>query len=58
MKILWAVDFEGRYTLYRSTFTASVSCASFSRDGQGLLVSTTDGKVRLLDKENGELLAE
>lgn len=35
-----------------------VTCASFSRDGQCILVSCADGVVRLMDKETGELLGE
>ncbi|VDM97456.1 unnamed protein product [Thelazia callipaeda] len=36
----------------------SVTSLHFSNDGQCLLVSTKDGFIRLLDKINGQLLAE
>jgi mitogen-activated protein kinase organizer 1 len=39
-------------------YLASVTCVSFTRDSQCTLVSTMDGHVRLLDKDNGELLAQ
>ncbi|XP_051158746.1 WD repeat domain-containing protein 83 [Leptopilina boulardi] len=35
-----------------------VTCASFTRDGQCILVSCADGIIRLIDKETGELLGE
>jgi len=35
---------------------AAACCVSLTRDGQCTLVSTTDGSVRLLDKDNGEML--
>ena len=35
-----------------------VTSVSFSRDGNCILASSLDGKVRLLDKDNGELLNE
>lgn len=35
-----------------------VTCASFTRDGQCFIVSTTDSVVRLFDKSTGELLGE
>lgn len=35
-----------------------VTCASFTKDGQCVLVSCADGVVRLMDKETGELLGE
>lgn len=36
----------------------AVTCASFTRDGQCILVSCADAVVRLLDKDSGELLGE
>ncbi len=38
--------------------TEPVTCVSFSRDGHCTLVSSLDNKLRLLDKDNGELLNE
>lgn len=35
-----------------------MTCASFTRDGQCILVSCADGVIRLMDKETGELLGE
>ncbi|KAJ3217715.1 WD repeat-containing protein 83 [Dinochytrium kinnereticum] len=35
-----------------------VTCASFSNDNNCILVSSLDDTIRLLDKENGEVLAE
>ncbi|XP_033228363.1 WD repeat domain-containing protein 83 [Belonocnema kinseyi] len=37
---------------------AIVTCASFTRDGQCILVSCADGVIRLIDKDTGELLGE
>ena len=36
----------------------AVTSVSFSRDGHCLLVSSLDGRLRLLDKDNGEMLNE
>uniref|UniRef100_A0A6V7IAS2 WD repeat domain-containing protein 83 n=1 Tax=Bracon brevicornis TaxID=1563983 RepID=A0A6V7IAS2_9HYME len=36
----------------------AVTCASFTRDGQCVLVSCADSVIRLLDKDTGELLGE
>ncbi|EZA59260.1 WD repeat domain-containing protein [Ooceraea biroi] len=36
----------------------AVTCASFTRDGQCLVVSCADDVVRLIDKDSGELLGE
>ena len=35
-----------------------VTCASFSRDGQCILVSSLDDTIRLMDKDTGEMLNE
>lgn len=37
---------------------ASVTSATFTRDGQCLLIGAADNKLRLLDKNTGELLLE
>ncbi len=42
------VDFMGK----------AVTSVGLTKDGQCLLASTMDGNVRLLDKDNGQLLAE
>ncbi|KAG7202840.1 hypothetical protein KM043_009993 [Ampulex compressa] len=36
----------------------AVTCASFTRDGQCVLVSSADAVIRLMDKDSGELLGE
>lgn len=36
--------------------SAPVTSVSFSRDGQCVLASTLDSKLRLIDKDTGELL--
>ncbi|XP_012280432.1 WD repeat domain-containing protein 83 [Orussus abietinus] len=36
----------------------AVTCASFTRDGQCIVVSCADGVIRLMDKDSGELLGE
>ncbi|XP_014488104.1 PREDICTED: WD repeat domain-containing protein 83 [Dinoponera quadriceps] len=36
----------------------AVTCASFTRDGQCLIVSCADEVIRLIDKDTGELLGE
>ena len=38
------------------SISAPVTCVSFSRDGQCVLASTLDSKLRLMDKDTGELL--
>ncbi|XP_029661249.1 WD repeat domain-containing protein 83 [Formica exsecta] len=35
-----------------------ITCASFTRDGQCLIVSCADDSIRLIDKDSGELLGE
>ncbi|XP_070167880.1 WD repeat domain-containing protein 83 isoform X2 [Polyergus mexicanus] len=36
----------------------AITCASFTRDGQCLIVSCADDSIRLIDKDSGELLGE
>ncbi len=38
--------------------TEPVTCVSFTKDGQCMLVSSMDSTIRLLDKDSGELLWE
>lgn len=38
--------------------SAAITSASFSHDGQSILVGSSDSTVRLLDKSTGEMLAE
>ena len=47
-------------TLIASSYpsTEPVTSVSFSRDGHCVLVSSLDGRLRLLDKESGEMLNE
>jgi mitogen-activated protein kinase organizer 1 len=42
--------------LYADTIGKPVTSVSFSRDGHCVLVSSLDDHIRLLDKDNGELL--
>ncbi|XP_060826746.1 WD repeat domain-containing protein 83 [Bombus pascuorum] len=44
--------------LYTDYMGDAVTCASFTRDGQCIVVSCADGVVRLMDKDSGELLGE
>lgn len=37
-------------------FTEPVTSVNFSRDGHCILVSSLDNRLRLLDKDNGEML--
>ena len=39
-------------------YIAPVTSVSFSRDDQCVLASTLDNKIRLFDKDTGELLNE
>ena len=39
-------------------FLDAITCASFTRDGQCLVVSCADDVIRLIDKDTGELLSE
>ena len=43
-------------TCLSSSASAPVTSVSFSRDGQCILASTLDSKLRLIDKDTGELL--
>ncbi|XP_076379224.1 WD repeat domain-containing protein 83 isoform X1 [Megalopta genalis] len=44
--------------LYADYMGDAVTCASFTRDGQCIVVSCADAVVRLMDKDSGELLGE
>lgn len=46
------------YTTRYINFLDAVTCASFTRDGQCLVISCADDVIRLLDKDSGELLGE
>ena len=39
-------------------FSESATCVNFTKDGQCTLVSSLDNRIRLLDKDTGELLGE
>lgn len=43
---------------YDKNITDAVTCVSFTRDGQCIVVSCADAVVRLMDKDSGELLGE
>lgn len=36
----------------------AVSCVRFTRDGQCILIGSTDTTIKLLDKDSGEMLNE
>ncbi|KAL5022334.1 hypothetical protein ScPMuIL_001489 [Solemya velum] len=44
--------------LFVDTIGKSVSCVTFTRDGQCVLVGTLDSTLRLMDKDTGEMLNE
>lgn len=44
--------------MYADYMGDAVTCASFTRDGQCIVVSCADAVVRLMDKDSGELLGE
>ncbi|KAG9434266.1 WD repeat domain-containing protein 83 [Apis mellifera carnica] len=44
--------------IYADYIGDAVICASFTRDGQCIVVSSADGIIRLIDKDSGELLGE
>ncbi|XP_064387082.1 WD repeat domain-containing protein 83-like [Halichondria panicea] len=44
--------------LFTDTIGQSVTCVSHSHDGHCVLVSTLDSKLRLFDKDSGEMLNE
>lgn len=52
------IQFLCKETTNNLFITEPVTCASFTRDGQCMIVSTTDSVVRLFDKSTGELLGE
>merc|ERR1712080_114688 len=45
-------------TLVTDTLTGSVTCVSFTRDGQCILASCVGQSIKLMDKSNGEMLSE
>lgn len=51
--VCWALPLDVPHPL---SVSAPVTCVSFSRDGQCVLASTLDSKLRLIDKGTGELL--
>ncbi|XP_017883532.1 WD repeat domain-containing protein 83 [Ceratina calcarata] len=44
--------------MYADFMGDAVTCASFTKDGQCVVVSCADGVIRLMDKDSGELLGE
>uniref|UniRef100_A0A0B6ZG56 WD repeat domain-containing protein 83 n=1 Tax=Arion vulgaris TaxID=1028688 RepID=A0A0B6ZG56_9EUPU len=44
--------------LFSDSVGKAVSCVRFTRDGQCVLVSSTESSVKLLDKDTGEMLNE
>ncbi|XP_076235496.1 WD repeat domain-containing protein 83 [Calliopsis andreniformis] len=44
--------------MYADYMGDAVTCSSFTRDGQCIVVSCADAVVRLMDKDSGELLGE
>lgn len=44
--------------MYADYMGDAVTCASFTKDGQCVVVSCADAVVRLMDKDSGELLGE
>ncbi|GFV62148.1 WD repeat domain-containing protein 83 [Trichonephila clavipes] len=44
--------------LYEDNLGCSLNCATFTKDGQCMLVSCLDNTLRLVDKDGGEVLSE